>query len=270
MSEKPSDLSIGDLTVLTEGYDAPGCVIRGSARGVRFHPEGYSLWQVSGVLEPGTELEWGTEHGDEALYLRTGVLEIDGKRVEEGGMVIVESGVRALVRALVQTSVLHQAPTEPGAAINGPLGPPDDANRGVHVFGPTDARRVDTSHGYTDFFADSTCPTCRISCFIPCILEDGRTAQPAVAPSHAHSEDEIIHILDGEMQLGRHRLTPGMSVAIPGNRRYGFRIPSGCRFLNYRRDLASATFAPGTPPTIETVESLRGRYGDRREGTLVV
>jgi mannose-6-phosphate isomerase-like protein (cupin superfamily) len=262
VSKEASDLSIGDLTALTDGYDAPSCVVLGPASSIGFHPQGFSLWQMSGILEPGTELEWGIEHGDEALYIRAGELEIADNRVREGGVLIVESGVAALVRAVVQTSVLHQGPTDPEAPVNGLIGPPAAADRGVHVLGPTDAQRVHTPSGHNDFFADSTCPTCRISCFIPSIFTDGRESQPFIAPSHSHSEDEIIHILDGEMRMGRHRLTPGMSVAIPGGRRYGFRLPKGCRFLNYRRDLATVTFAPGSPPMLETIEILSAWTGD--------
>ena len=256
VSKKASDLSVGDLTSMTDGYKAQSCAIRGSARSVRFHPEGYSLWQVSGVLQPGTELDWGTEHGDEAVYVGTGELDVDGSCVGEGGMLIVESGVPAVVRAVVETAVLHQGPTDPKVPVEGLFGSPGEGNRGVHVFGPTDAQRVNTTAGHTDFFADSTCPTCRIACFIPCFVENGRESHPFVAPSHSHSEDEIFHILDGEMRIGGHRLTPGMSVAIPGGRRYGFRLPKGCRFLNYRRDASTATFAPGSPPMLETVERL--------------
>lgn len=268
MSKEAPDLSIGDLTSMNGGYAAPRCAVRGPARSVRFHPEGYSLWQVSGELEPGTELEWRSEHGDEALYIRTGELEVDGNRVQEGGMVIVESGVPAVVRAVVKTSVLHQGPMEPKVPIDGPLGPPASANRGVHVFGPTDSQRVENPSGHAEFFADSTCPTCRISCFIPYFVADGRGSKPFVAPSHSHSEDEIIHILDGEMRIGRHLLTAGMSVAIPGGRRYGFRVSKRCRFLNYRRDAATATFAPGSPATLESVESLRAWNGDTAEGAV--
>jgi quercetin dioxygenase-like cupin family protein len=250
------DLSMADLTTLADGYDAPTCTVRGAARSVRFHPEGYSLSQVSGVLEPGTELEWGTEHGDEALYVRSGELEVDGTRVEEGGMVIVESGIPAVVRAVVQTSVLHQAPTAADVPTDGLFGAPAEANRGVHAFGPSDAPQLGFGAVVGNHFADGTCPTCRISCFVV----DGRQSPPYFAPSHVHSEDEIVHILDGELRIGRHKLTPGMSAAIPRGRRYGFRTKGGFRFLNYRRDVATITLAPGSPAIPETVEALRAMH----------
>lgn len=52
---------------------------------------------------------------------------------------------------------------------------------------------------------------------------------------HAHAEDEIIYILEGELLIGRQRLTAGASVFVAGNTLYGFRTGSnGARFLNFR------------------------------------
>jgi hypothetical protein len=62
------------------------------------------------------------------------------------------------------------------------------------------------------------------------------TAQPNVVfNQHAHQEDEIIFVLDGELHLGRRVLTSGCSVHIPGLTLYTFRSgPSGLRFINFR------------------------------------
>jgi quercetin dioxygenase-like cupin family protein len=52
---------------------------------------------------------------------------------------------------------------------------------------------------------------------------------------HAHAEDEIIYILEGELLIGRKQLGPGASVFVAGNTLYGFRTgPNGARFLNFR------------------------------------
>ena len=54
-------------------------------------------------------------------------------------------------------------------------------------------------------------------------------------PVHAHDEDEIIYILQGEMHLGDKVLRPGSSVFIAGNAFYSFKAGSrGVRFLNFR------------------------------------
>jgi mannose-6-phosphate isomerase-like protein (cupin superfamily) len=52
---------------------------------------------------------------------------------------------------------------------------------------------------------------------------------------HAHDEDEIIFIVDGEMHLGSRVLGPGTSIAISGRTFYGFKAgPAGLQFLNFR------------------------------------
>ncbi|MCH2173001.1 hypothetical protein MK489_19660 [Myxococcota bacterium] len=56
-----------------------------------------------------------------------------------------------------------------------------------------------------------------------------------VVPSHAHSKDEIIVILDGEIRMGKRVFGPGSSLLVPGETFYGFTVgPRGCRFLNFR------------------------------------
>ena len=97
------------------------------------------------------------------------------------------------------------------------------------------------------------CPTCRIVFF----RIDGK-GEPYAVGSHLHSEDEIIHVLSGALQVGRHRIEPGMSVAIPANERYGFRTTGPFSFLNYRADASTYTLAPGTEPVLEGVSKVGG------------
>ena len=62
------------------------------------------------------------------------------------------------------------------------------------------------------------------------------TVHPNEGPHpHAHAEEEIIFVLEGELHVGRRVLTPGCSVYIPGYTLYSFRAgPKGARFLNTR------------------------------------
>jgi quercetin dioxygenase-like cupin family protein len=56
-----------------------------------------------------------------------------------------------------------------------------------------------------------------------------------VTEPHAHSRDEVIHVLEGELDFGSRRLTAGDSVSVPADTLYGFRVgPDGVRFLNFR------------------------------------
>src|SRR4051794_22628441 len=60
--------------------------------------------------------------------------------------------------------------------------------------------------------------------------------------THAHADDEIVFVTDGELHFGRRICGTGSSFFIPGNTLYGFRAgPEGCRYLNFRAQ-ADTTF----------------------------
>jgi mannose-6-phosphate isomerase-like protein (cupin superfamily) len=249
------------MTSTIEGaYDAPHCVVRGQATGARFSPAGFSLWRVVGTLAEGTELEWGAVHGDEALYLLGGAVDVEGRRAEAESAVIVEAGVEAVVRAVEDTRVVHVGPASPAPPTDGLLGPAQEQGRGVHVVAMQDAARVRRGALMPGaaFFSDGTRATSRIAFFLYGYL-DAPVTEPYTAASHLHSEDEIIHVLEGTLQVGPVRIDAGMSVAIPEGVRYGFRTSGRFRFLNYRRDVALYTTTPGSAPALETVAELRNR-----------
>lgn len=53
--------------------------------------------------------------------------------------------------------------------------------------------------------------------------------------SHAHVENEIIVVVEGELRFGARTLGAGSSVMVPGGTLYGFVAgPEGCTFLNFR------------------------------------
>ena len=61
--------------------------------------------------------------------------------------------------------------------------------------------------------------------------------------THAHADDEIIAIVEGELHFGRRVCGAGSSLFIPGNTLYGFRAgPQGCRYLNFRAQGDSTFF----------------------------
>jgi quercetin dioxygenase-like cupin family protein len=56
-----------------------------------------------------------------------------------------------------------------------------------------------------------------------------------VGQQHAHSRDEIIAVLEGELEFGARTLTAGAAVSVPADTLYGFKVgPEGVRFLNFR------------------------------------
>jgi quercetin dioxygenase-like cupin family protein len=239
--------------VWTDGYGAPSCTASGDIRSALFSPEGYSLWQVDAELSAGAELAWDVEgHGEEAVYVLEGELEVDGTRCGPETTAIVEAGAAAHMRALTDTKVIHFGPSSTTPPADGLFGPPSESGRGVHVFDIEQARPLSEDGSYgARYYADSTCDTCRIT-FFKVSSPDARTAA-----SHIHSEDEIIHVLTGELRVGPNVVGAGTSVAIPGNYRYGFRTPGPFSFLNYRRDASTYIAAPGTEARIETVDAWK-------------
>ncbi|HWD25182.1 MAG TPA: hypothetical protein VG368_06930, partial [Acidimicrobiales bacterium] len=111
-------------TTMQPTYLAPYCTAHGGAKSSIFHPESYSLWRVAAELDAGTELHWTEAHGDEALYVLSGELELDGKKCGPEGVVILEAGVAATVRALSSVRLLHFGPIEIEPPTTGLLGPP--------------------------------------------------------------------------------------------------------------------------------------------------
>jgi quercetin dioxygenase-like cupin family protein len=62
--------------------------------------------------------------------------------------------------------------------------------------------------------------------------------------THAHADDEIVYVVDGELHFGRRVCGAGSSFFIPGNTLYGFRAgPDGCRYLNFRAQADSTYFS---------------------------
>lgn len=246
---------------LLDGYAVAGCKASGGSRSSRFSPDGFSLWLVVAELDTGATIAWGGQHGDEGVYVLSGVLDVDGRGCEAGGAVIVESGVEAAVRAEAPTELIHVGAKAAKAPTGGLLGPADPDGHSVHVVPGGDATIMDFSSFDQVSFADSTCPTCRIALF----RVDGND-DPYVVGSHFHSEDEIIHVLSGALQVGPRTVSAGMSIAIPGGERYGFRTGAAYSFLNYRADVSTVVTTPGSEPHLETVSSLRHAIAEARQG----
>jgi hypothetical protein len=216
-------------------------------------PGDYRLWLAEIELRDGGWLEVGGPAG-EALYLFGGELAVDGRVCPTGGAVVVEPGVTTRVVATGPVRVAHF-----GSRGDGP--PVETAHRGVvHVIGPggswTSGRLEDVD---AVWFTDSTCETCRIALFMVSSREAHR------GPSHSHSEDEIIFLVDGSVRMGAHRYGPGTALSIPGGVRYAFEgVAGGHRFLNFRTGVSYQTSA-GRPPLLETAATRDGTYvGDVR------
>jgi mannose-6-phosphate isomerase-like protein (cupin superfamily) len=230
---------------LADGYAAPTCTVSGGARSAAISFDGFPLWAVRGELAPGAALSWDGPHGDEGLYVLDGHLVAAGRACPAGGAVIVEGAAEASVSAPEGATVVHFGPDDARPPADGYYGPPAPPPHGVHVFGHGGVYAAIEPGRDTRMFADSTCPTCRITLFVT-----GRD-EPYTSSRHSHSVDEILYVLRGEVRFGSRRLRPGDAVGIAGGHMYGFRgAPDGFAFLNYRRDASEQT-TEGDIPRLE-------------------
>ncbi len=219
-------------------------------------PPDYPLWLYLAELDAGGEITWSRHHGDEAVYVFAGELDVDGRRCPAGGAVIVESGVPATVRATTATRIGHYGARDGGTPATGSC---------VHVVGPKGiATFGDPATVAARFLADAACPTCRLALF-----EVTRDRERPGRP-HSHSADEIIFITAGTMVLGARQLGPGTALSIPGGVRYAEGSGSdGCVFLNYRPQASDRTdYVKGEAP-VTAPERAGAGSGGRRQGDVV-
>jgi quercetin dioxygenase-like cupin family protein len=225
-----------DEMPMGKGYAAPRCRVTGSVRSRTASPGGASIWMLAAEFDAGSSLSWEARHGDEALFVQQGELSVDGRSCPEGGAVVIEANALPTITAPAPTRLLHMGPRDDAPPEGGLYGPPQPAGGGVHVVGPRGTFEELDDQRETRFFADATCPSCRLWLLY--------TARNFAFDSqvHSHSQDELIYVLHGEIQLGSLRLLPGSSVFIAANQLYSFRAgEQGFGFINYRRDASEMT-----------------------------
>jgi hypothetical protein len=238
-STKIRSAELDDVSPNSE-YGAPR-----TASGVRWSkrvsPEPYSIWIVVSQLEDGGTLNWGQAHGDDAVYVMSGSLNIEGAICPTDGAVVVESDVACAAQAVGVTQVVHFGANDAAAPSDGLYGAPETGGHAVHVLGDKGWFCGEKEGVLTRWFADSTCPTCRISLFYVQRAEGGVRAR-----SHTHSQDELMFVLEGNLIVSGSAYGPGTCVAIPAFHRYSTTTgPDGFAFLNYRRDVSMHTYRPG-------------------------
>jgi quercetin dioxygenase-like cupin family protein len=192
-------------------------------------PANFPLWLTRGDVE---WIEWNDDHGDEGVYVVSGEVEVDGRLCPAGGAVIVEAGVPARMTGRAHVVRMGSRAT------------PRAGGQIVHVIGPGGTWAKVEEGRDTRYFADSECPTCDITLFVT-----GR-ARNHESPIHSHSSDELIHVLDGSITVGKRVAGAGSTLVIAAGQRYGFKS-DGFSFLNYRPGVATMTVDKNAPPIDE-------------------
>jgi hypothetical protein len=234
----------------------------GVAWSKRVSPEPYSTWMAVSELDDGGTIEWDDDHGDDGVYVMSGALDVDAasigpqsggsssevSRCPADGAVVVESGVICVARAVGVTTVVHCGARNAEPPADGLYGAPDATGHGVHVVGERgwfasgNRERVAVR-----WFADSTCPTCRIALFHVVRAEGGVRDR-----SHTHTQDELIYVIGGSVVVGGVEHGSGTCLALPALTRYSLTSgDDGFAILNYRRDVSVQAYQPGEPEGLE-------------------
>ena len=234
----------------SEGYPASTVAASGVRTARQVSPDGASLWLVAAELAEGAELRWGSDHGDEAVYVRSGCLTLDGRTCPADGAVVVEAGVSARATAESDTSVVHVGPADPAPPTHGLRGPADTVSRGVRVVGPGGLWATVDDTQRTRFFSDASSPTNRLW-----LLATDRP-QYFESSAHSHSQDELIHVLRGEIRVGRRVVGVGDTLWVAADRRYKlYSGDDGVHFINYRSDASVMTSPNYDGPLLEAGEA---------------
>lgn len=236
-------------------YPAPFASLSGKATARLVSPSEYGTWMIDAELASGATLSWPDVHGDEGVYVASGAIrvvsvngEADSRVCPSNGCLVVESGAVAEVEAVGPTRIVHVGPYRPNPPSDGLYGPPSADGHSVHVVGPGGWFASGSRENVVArWFADSTCPTCRLA-FFHVARSDGY----AKDLPHTHTQDEIIYILAGSIIFGRHEYGPGHALCIPANVRYSVTTgPDGMSFLNYRPDVSVQAYGKAKDPELE-------------------
>lgn len=202
------------------------------------------LWLWLHVLEPGASLAWDRPKQDHLVYVWAGRLASRDLTLLPDEAYVVEHGGRGEVRAVEPSVVLHFHRPEDHASPAGRTGGRAHLLAGCAVRRGTDPRtRIGIS-----LFADASCPGCQV-------WLHGNAYPPGYkVEAHLHSEDEIIVVTGGALQLGKLAYGRGSVLAVDAETRYGFTAGAeGLAFINFR----------AAPPTFSRAGSDRGMRDER-------
>lgn len=205
------------------------------------------LWKH--VLAPGAELRWDAPAVDQAFYALEGEGLIEGFRLQASGVVLVEHGASARLRAERELALLHFQRPEAH-----PARPARDGGH-VHVIPVAEPEGRDPRTGMLyQIFADSGCPHCEMWLHRTDFPE-GHQGVP-----HLHTTDEIIVVVHGEMLVGSRANPMGSALGIDSDTIYSFAAGAGgLGFINFRANFSErvGVTRDGRTPPMEEARFLR-------------
>jgi quercetin dioxygenase-like cupin family protein len=232
------------------GYQFPGVRALGPCRSSLFAPPDFSLLMTRATLLEDTELHWSPHAGDEVVYILAGSVSTGNEMIPMGGVLLVEAGAPLHLQAAGETVLLHFGrqgnPAAPGRAESAESAGSGGGGGGrVHMVGPEGAYATSDPSRDTRFYAESD------ASFSATFFLTGRTGPYRSLP-HSHSQDEIIYVASGGLTLGARPVPAGSAMAVPADRRYGFRgDDGGFTLLNYRAGPSYFSGSDGAPPFLE-------------------
>ena len=205
-----------------------------------------SLQLVVAWLDAGVHIAWPKAHGEEAIYVLDGSIDVDGKTISRGGAVILHGNAPCTVATDTGARLAHFCDVAGPAVGDG----------GKHLIGPGGwARSGRPGVAEATWFADSTCDGCDVT-----LLRVERDTPGNRGRAHQHSEDEILFLVEGGISLGSQQVPLDHAVFIPANTRYAVNCgPVKHAFLNYRAHASMQLYEGDTEPM---VENALGRDGE--------
>ncbi len=197
-----------------------------------------SLWRHE--LAPGATITLDAPAQDHTFYVVEGEMTVGGTPVPPKGAASVGARAKTVIGAGAEgATVLHYV----GHAESRP----DKPGGCVHILSqPWLERSPVSSHA---LYFDSSCPNCSVW------LHMTQGQKGSGAKPHYHTEDEIICVVEGEMNLGTRDVATGGAVGIAKEVVYSFnRGEGGLAFINFRQ--ADPFFLP-KGKKVEEAESER-------------
>ncbi len=197
-------------------------------------------------MAPGHEVRWTSSRLGHLLYVWEGELEIAGRALGPGGVVVIEHGAGAAIRAKAKGCrvVVFNPANSSGYR-------PARAGGHVHVLPADRVPRAERLQVHDEvggaLLADSRCDSCEFWLHENSFHTPGFVVEP-----HYHSEDEIILVIGGEVKLGNRIYGRGTALSVARDTVYGFRsVGTGLAFINFRPSRPSYARAKDADPVDE-------------------